>query len=290
MPAPHSVDPAHRSRADALRRRGDDGAVPAPAPAGRARLHARRADRRPARADPAGRRPSRWSHTLSELGVILLMFSLGLEFSLRKLVRGRRRRPGVAAVIQCSLMIWLGFVVGRAVRLDDARERSSPARIIAISSTTIIAKAFDEQGITGRLRELVVGILIVEDLIAILLLAIAHGDRARARGLSARRAGADRRAAGRLPGRLLVGRAADRAARRARGRAAAAAPRPRWWPASASASRSRCWRAASATRWRWARSSPARWSPSRARPKHRAPGPAGARHVRRDLLRLGRAC
>ena len=43
--------------------------------------------------------------------------------------------------------------------------------IIAISSTTIIAKAFDEQGITGPLRELVVGMLIVEDLIAILLMA-----------------------------------------------------------------------------------------------------------------------
>ena len=52
---------------------------------------------------------------------------------------------------------------------------------------------------------------------------------------------------------------------------------------------SRCWRARSATRWRSAPSSPARWSPSRARTKtDRAPGPAGARHVRRDLLRLGR--
>src|SRR5262249_30885948 len=42
---------------------------------------------------------------------------------------------------------------------------------IAISSTTIIAKAFEEQGIRGRLRELVVGVLVVEDLIAILLMA-----------------------------------------------------------------------------------------------------------------------
>src|SRR5262249_10214158 len=43
--------------------------------------------------------------------------------------------------------------------------------IIAISSTTIIAKAFDEQSIRGKLREVVVAILIVEDLIAILLMA-----------------------------------------------------------------------------------------------------------------------
>jgi CPA2 family monovalent cation:H+ antiporter-2 len=47
--------------------------------------------------------------------------------------------------------------------------------LIAISSTTIIAKAFDEQGIGGRLRELVVSILIVEDMIAVLLLAVLTG-------------------------------------------------------------------------------------------------------------------
>ena len=60
------------------------------------------------------------THTLSELGVILLMFSLGLEFSLRKLVKVAPT-AGVIAVIQCSLMIWLGYLVARAVRLDGLR-------------------------------------------------------------------------------------------------------------------------------------------------------------------------
>ena len=108
-------------------------------------------------------------HTLSELGVILLMFSLGLEFSLRKLFRVG---PSVAvtAVVQCSLLLWLGFVTGRLFGWT-ARESLFTGAIIAISSTTIIAKAFEEQGITGKLRELVVGVLIVEDLIAILLMA-----------------------------------------------------------------------------------------------------------------------
>ena len=69
-------------------------------------------------------------------------------------------------------MLWLGYIARPAVRLDDARERVSPARSIAISSTTIIAKAFDEQRIDGRLPELVFGVLIVEDLIAIFLLAV----------------------------------------------------------------------------------------------------------------------
>ncbi|MBM7118696.1 cation:proton antiporter [Archangium primigenium] len=107
--------------------------------------------------------------TLSELGVILLMFSLGLEFSLRKLL-AVGSTAGITAAIQCSLMIWLGFVVGRAFGWT-AKESIFTGAIIAISSTTIIAKAFDEQGIKGKLREVVVGILIVEDLIAILLMA-----------------------------------------------------------------------------------------------------------------------
>ncbi|MEW6271672.1 MAG: cation:proton antiporter [Thermodesulfobacteriota bacterium] len=108
--------------------------------------------------------------TLSELGVILLMFSLGLEFSLRKLVAVG---PGASAtaVIQCSLLLWLGYVIGRGFGWTT-QESIFTGAIIAISSTTIIAKAFDEQGVRGRLRDLVVGVLIVEDLIAILLMAI----------------------------------------------------------------------------------------------------------------------
>src|SRR6185503_21038527 len=44
--------------------------------------------------------------------------------------------------------------------------------LIAISSTTIIAKVFDEQRIGGRVRELVIGILLIEDLIAIVSMAV----------------------------------------------------------------------------------------------------------------------
>lgn len=136
--------------------------------------------------------------TLSELGVVLLMFSLGLEFSLRKLIRVG---AGVAitAIIQCSLLFWLGFTVGRAFGWTTLESLFTGA-ILAISSTTIIAKAFDEQGIKGRMRELVVGVLIVEDLIAILLMAtltaVANGA-----GLSA---GALASTAARLAGFLVA--------------------------------------------------------------------------------------
>src|SRR5512145_2050761 len=50
--------------------------------------------------------------TLSELGVILLMFSLGLEFSLGKLARVGPV-AGFTAVFQCGVMAWLGFLLGR---------------------------------------------------------------------------------------------------------------------------------------------------------------------------------
>jgi CPA2 family monovalent cation:H+ antiporter-2 len=108
--------------------------------------------------------------TLSELGVILLMFVLGLEFRLRKLIE-LAPTAGLTALLQCSLMMWLGFVVGRAFGWTVLESLFTGA-VIAISSTTIIARAFDEQGIRGKLRELVVGILIVEDLIAIVLMAL----------------------------------------------------------------------------------------------------------------------
>ncbi|MGH7673766.1 MAG: cation:proton antiporter [Gemmatimonadales bacterium] len=107
---------------------------------------------------------------LSELGVILLMFSLGLEFSIRKLVQVGPT-AGVTAVLQSSIMIWLGFLVGRLFGWTTLESLFTGA-VIAISSTTIIAKAFDEQRITGTLREVVVGVLIVEDLIGILLIAL----------------------------------------------------------------------------------------------------------------------
>src|SRR5262249_14504609 len=108
-------------------------------------------------------------HALSELGVILLMFALRLEFPLSKLVE-LAPTAGITSLVQASLMIWLGFTIGRAFGWTTV-ECLFSGSMLAISSTTIIAKAFDEQNVRGRMRDLVVGILIVEDLIAVLLLA-----------------------------------------------------------------------------------------------------------------------
>ena len=107
---------------------------------------------------------------LSELGVILLMFSLGLEFSIRKLVLVSRK-AGAVALFECSVMISLGYLVGQVLGFTRMESVFAGA-IVGISSTTIIVKAFQELKVKGRVTELVFGILIIEDLIAIFLLTI----------------------------------------------------------------------------------------------------------------------
>src|SRR5256714_1902485 len=105
----------------------------------------------------------------SELGVVLLLFSIGLEFTIGKLVRAYGT-AGLVAVVQVSVMMVLGGLAGRVLGWTG-REALYAGAIVAISSTTIIAKVFEENRIAGRLRELVLSVLVVEDLVAILLLA-----------------------------------------------------------------------------------------------------------------------
>lgn len=109
-------------------------------------------------------------HTLSELGIVLLMFALGLEFSLRKLFRVGPKAAFIG-IVQSSLMVWLGFAVARLFGWTVTESLYSGG-IIAISSTTIIIKAFEESNVRGAFKETVFGVLIVEDLIAILLLTL----------------------------------------------------------------------------------------------------------------------
>jgi CPA2 family monovalent cation:H+ antiporter-2 len=109
-------------------------------------------------------------HTLSELGVILLMFALGLEFSVRKLIR-LGPTSGFITALQVGFMIWLGYVCGRALGWT-ALESIFTGAILSISSTTIVAKAYQETPVSDRLRELVFGVLLAEDLTAVVELAI----------------------------------------------------------------------------------------------------------------------
>ena len=112
--------------------------------------------------------------TLAELGVILLMFSLGLEFSLRKL-----RKVGgaafIAAFLEIVLMVWVGFEIGRLFGWSTMDSLFLGA-ILSVSSTTIIIKALGELGkAKERFAQLIFGILIIEDILAIVMIALLSG-------------------------------------------------------------------------------------------------------------------
>ena len=109
-----------------------------------------------------------WIRTLSELGVILLMYSIGLEFSLRRLAR-LLPITGPAAALETGLMLALGYLAGQLTGYGKLESLFLGA-VVAISSTVIVAKAFEDSKPSRRLQDLVFGVLIMEDLVAILLL------------------------------------------------------------------------------------------------------------------------
>jgi CPA2 family monovalent cation:H+ antiporter-2 len=110
-------------------------------------------------------------HTLAELGVILLMFSLGLEFNLKKL-----RQVGGTAVITASViiltMIWVGYEIGQAF-VWSPMDSLFLGAMLSISSTTIIVKALAELGKSKEpFAQLIFGVLIIEDILAIAMIAL----------------------------------------------------------------------------------------------------------------------
>src|SRR5688572_10554414 len=109
-------------------------------------------------------------HSLSELGVILVMFSVGLEFSVRRLVR-ILPTAGIAGLVQTSAMFFMGHAAAQSLGWT-AREAIFTGALTAISSTMIVAKTFADQKVGGRTSEVVFGMLLVQDLVAILLLAV----------------------------------------------------------------------------------------------------------------------
>ncbi len=112
--------------------------------------------------------------TLSELGIIFLMFSLGLEFSLRKL-----KEVGATAFIGATMailvMLCAGYSLGQAFGWSSIDSIFLGA-ILSISSTTIVVKALAELGLTKKpFAQLIFGVLIVEDILAIVMIALLSG-------------------------------------------------------------------------------------------------------------------
>lgn len=117
-------------------------------------------------------------HTWADIGVMFLLFSLGLDFSFKKIVKmGSSPIIATCAIVFC--MMALGMIVGHAFgwnRMDCI----FLGGMLAMSSTTIIYKAFDDLGLRQqRFAGMVMSVLILEDMLAIVMMvmlsAIASG-------------------------------------------------------------------------------------------------------------------
>lgn len=109
--------------------------------------------------------------TLAEIGVIFLLFSLGLEFSFKKLMRvgGAASITAFVEIVVITVAgyftgIWMGWSKMDSLFLGG---------MLASSSTTIIIRAFDELGLkTKQFARIVFGVLVVEDIVVILLMVL----------------------------------------------------------------------------------------------------------------------
>lgn len=109
--------------------------------------------------------------TWAEIGVIFLLFSLGLEFSFKKLVKVGTV-AGVTAFIGVGMTMLIGYNVGRMLGWHSM-DCLFLGGILGIASTTIIIRAFDELGVKSqKFAGIVLGVLVVEDLVAVVLMVI----------------------------------------------------------------------------------------------------------------------
>ena len=107
----------------------------------------------------------------AEIGVIFMLFGLGLEFSFKKLKKVGKS-ASITASFEILCMLGCGYLTGQLLGWSKM-DSLFLGGILSISSTTIIVRAFDELNLKGRsFVSLVFGVLIVEDLIAILLLVL----------------------------------------------------------------------------------------------------------------------
>lgn len=108
---------------------------------------------------------------ISNLGVVLLMFTLGLEFSLRKL-RGVGVGVLLVTVAEVGLMLWFGYELGSAFGWSG-RDALFLGAIMALSSTMVATRALAESGRSQwPFAQLVVGMLVAEDMLTIIILTL----------------------------------------------------------------------------------------------------------------------
>lgn len=109
--------------------------------------------------------------TLAEIGVIFLLFSLGLEFSFKKLMNVGGS-ASVTAFIEIIFITVAGYFTGKLLGWSTM-DSMFLGGMLASSSTTIIIRAFDELGVkTKNFAKTVFGVLVVEDIVVILLMVL----------------------------------------------------------------------------------------------------------------------
>lgn len=107
----------------------------------------------------------------AEIGIVILMFTLGLEFSFKKLV-GAGSSAIITAFIIITGMTFAGFGVGQLLDFNFTNSIFLGG-MLSMSSTTIILKAFTDLGLRQKkFASLVLAVLIIEDLFAVLMLVI----------------------------------------------------------------------------------------------------------------------
>ena len=108
-------------------------------------------------------------HLWSDIGVIFLLFALGLEFSFKKILK-MGAAPIIAAIAIIIGMMYVGALSGHLFGWSDM-DCIYLGGMLAMSSTTIIFKAFDDMGLRQkRFAGLVLSVLIIEDILAIMLM------------------------------------------------------------------------------------------------------------------------
>ena len=107
----------------------------------------------------------------AEIGVIFLLFALGLEFSFKKLI-SVGGTAAIATLINMGSMIAIGYIIGQIMGWTEI-ECLFLGGMLSMSSTTIIIKAFNDMGLQKKkFAGIVFGMLIVEDLAAILMMVL----------------------------------------------------------------------------------------------------------------------
>lgn len=110
-------------------------------------------------------------HVWSDIGIVFLMFALGLEFSIKKLKKVGAT-GGITALTELGIMFVVGNLVGHILGMDNM-DCIFLGCMLSISSTTIIIKSFEDLKLKQQqFTNDVTGVLVVEDLIAVLLLVI----------------------------------------------------------------------------------------------------------------------